>query len=368
MLKHSQVFRVFLPLFFCLLFSQAVVSQPIGAALYRNGERLAHDIVPGNAGHHFYGELEGPAWENKYCAWRMYVDKADRCAIDIIGKKTDDYVLEKFSNQSLDVHKNHDWGGDILKVGSTTGFGHIRLLVDGEWKKPEIPETVDSVEITIADSSVETPRIEIVYHGWQITDDSKISVSWILTTAWEQHATQCTVNIDGAYDGQVIAAMRKGDDRTEIYEKELGLFATFGEQNNMREAAGSSSDTLLLAIKTDPLLFDTVLETGSNYGVVMNTDDNGTATYQFVSSWQKCVDPVYRKADWRESAFVQPSTSIKQPVVRYSLGRGDIGMNDRQYDCTGRRGYSIDLTKPAAPRVIISGSGEKRAILRRLAP
>jgi len=97
-----------------------VAAEPNGAVLYRNGKRLGRHKVPPTAEHHYFGYLEGPAWENKYSAFRIYIDKDDRNALDIIGKYKEEAILQHFSDPSVDVRTVGAGGGSIAFVPQLT--------------------------------------------------------------------------------------------------------------------------------------------------------------------------------------------------------------------------------------------------------
>lgn len=77
-------------------------------------------------------QMEGPAWENEFIAFRNYYD--DRNGADIFGKRVTEPVLDKVGiNQ--DYHKLEDWGMDVLKVGNSLGAGAIALYIDNKLYK-----------------------------------------------------------------------------------------------------------------------------------------------------------------------------------------------------------------------------------------
>ncbi len=77
-------------------------------------------------------QMEGPAWENEFVAFRNYFD--DRNGADIFGKRITEPVLDKVGiNQ--DYHKLQDWGMDVLKVGNSLGAGAIALYVNDKMYK-----------------------------------------------------------------------------------------------------------------------------------------------------------------------------------------------------------------------------------------
>lgn len=290
-------------------------AEPVGALLMHENSRYGYYNVPGDAGHHYFNFLEGPAWENKYCAFRMYVDKDDRNAIDIFGKRSEGLILKDFNDASDDPHSNWSWGSDILKVGSAMGLGSFRLFNNGQWINPQLPETLDSLVLTIADSSVETPKVEVGYYGWNIGGGKKVTVLWTLSTSYEDRATHCELFIDGDYSGKVVAGMVNHHENTSnpnrntvsvIQEENPPLLATLGKQAGIPEGYTDSS---LMAIYTDDAYFDSFTKDGStNLGMVLTPDDEKKVRWSFAYSWVGEQDPLFRHADWKETLV--PPTGV----------------------------------------------------------
>ena len=292
-----------------------VYADPIGAVLLHEGTRYGHYNVPGNAAHHYFDLLEGPAWENKYCAFRMYIDMDDRNAIDIFGKLEEGSFLQNFDDASDDPHAMWSWGTDILKVGSAMGLGSFRLFNNGQWINPQLPETIDSLVITIADSSVETPQVRLGYYGWNIGGGNKITVVWTISTTYEERAVHCELSIEGNYSGKVVAGMvnhHENNDNpnrqtvTVIQDEEPPLLATLGKQSALPEGY---TDSLLMAIYTESSYFDSFAKDGTtNLGMVLAPDDDNKVKWSFAYSCVCEEDPLFRHEDWRDSLI--PPTAI----------------------------------------------------------
>ncbi|MCX7725735.1 MAG: DUF4861 domain-containing protein, partial [Chitinispirillaceae bacterium] len=103
--------KIYLTLVFWIssLYSNSILlAEPNGAVLYlENGTKLSRCNVPKDAKHHYFGYLEGPAWENKYSAFRVYIDKDNRNALDIIGKYKEEPILQYFKDPTVDHHNNY---------------------------------------------------------------------------------------------------------------------------------------------------------------------------------------------------------------------------------------------------------------------
>lgn len=72
-------------------------------------------------------QMEGPAWENEWIAFRNYYDA--RNGIDIFGKTSSGLVLDSVGVNGRTYHTLSSWGMDILKVGNSLGAGAIALKI-----------------------------------------------------------------------------------------------------------------------------------------------------------------------------------------------------------------------------------------------
>ncbi len=310
---------IILALLFMSALTESAIADPNGAVLYRNGQRLGRHKVPASAEHHYFGYLEGPAWENKYSAFRVYVDKDDRNALDIIGKFKEEAILQHFTDPSVDEHGDWPWGTDILSVGSSMGLGSFRLFENNNWINPQIPENLDSLVVTILDSSVQTPKVEIGYHGWNV-GGAKITATWTLTTNLDQRPTQCELAITGDYSGKVVVGMvnhRENNNNpnrssvTLIQDEDPPLLATLGKQGGLSEGY---ADTLLMAIAAEKSYFDSFVKQGTtNLGMVLKPDADKKVKWSFAYSWAREANPLFRDPDWKET-LVQ-TTAVLKPAA-----------------------------------------------------
>ncbi|MBN1761032.1 MAG: DUF4861 family protein [Chitinispirillaceae bacterium] len=335
-------------------------AEPNGAVLYRNGKRLGYHKVPSTAEHHYFGYLEGPAWENKYSAFRIYIDKDDRNALDIIGKYKEEAILQHFSDTSVDEHGDWPWGTDILKIGSSMGLGPFRLYTNNNWLNPQIPENLDSLVVTILDSSVQTPKVQIGYHGWNIGSGSKVTVLWTITTKNNERPTHCEVAITGSYTGKVVVGLTNHRENTSnpnrssvqlIQDEDKPLLATLGKQCGLQEGF---ADTCLMAVFTNKSYFDSFVKDGTvNYGMVLKPDADKKVKWSIAYSWAREANPLFRNANWKEQLtgttdilsaskndnvaghnFTINTRSIVTGGALFSLSGRLIGLNTNAYSIT----------------------------------
>ncbi len=298
------------------------IAEPNGAVLYRNGKRLGHINVPSTAAHHYFGYLEGPAWENKYCAFRYYIDQDDRNALDIIGKLKEEAILQHFSDTSVDEHASWPWGTDIFKINSSIGLGAFRLYLNNSWLNPQIPENLDSLVVTILDSSVQTPKVQIGYHGWNIGSGNKVTVVWTITTTLNERPTHCEVAITGNYTGKVVVGLTNHRDNTGnpnrtsvklIQDEDPPLLATLGKQGGLSEGF---ADTLLLAVFADKSYFDSFVKDGTvNYGMALKLDADKKAKWSLAYSWAREVTPLFRDPNWKNVLTNTTASRLHAPRI-----------------------------------------------------
>jgi hypothetical protein len=338
---------IFIAIFISFYFT-FLQAEPNGVVLYRNGARLSHCKVPSNAEHHYFGYLEGPAWENNYSAFRVYVDSADRNALDIIGKYKEEAILQYFIDPNLDEHSNNSWGTDIFKINSSTGLGSFRLYVNNQWLNPEINGNLDSLVITIIDSSTQTPKVQLGYYGWNIGGGTKVTVLWTITTTLNERPTHFEAAIIGNYSGKVVVGMTNHKDNTGnpnrgtiqlIQDTSKALLATLGKQGGLSEGF---DDTLLLAVFADKSYFDSfVNQTTVNYGMVLKPDADKKVKWSIAYSWAREANPLFRKSNWRD--LLAPTVGIRQSGQKVSGCKPIIHSQDQVRSLFTLSGRSLGI-------------------------
>lgn len=132
---------------------------------FKNVEGL--DVPQEVTDHSFYMRYEGPGWENRQIAYRLYLDW--RNAIDIFGKKTDSLVLPYIGKDGYSsYHDDAAWGQDILKAGKSLGIGGYGQMVgDSVVHFQEVGKTTAKIINTPNESGV-----DIDYKDWIVEDDA----------------------------------------------------------------------------------------------------------------------------------------------------------------------------------------------------
>lgn len=281
------------------LLNSFAVADNAGVVLMRTpGSHIYHDIVPVNAAHHFYTTIEGPSWENDHCCWRTYLDKDNRNCIDITGKKIYEPTLHHYDEATADVHAIHDWGTDVLVVGSTLGLGAFRLQYgDDTWRNPQLGVNIDSLVVDLIDTTYDSPKFMLAYRGWQITQSAKIDVFWTIETRKEMRSTMCELRIEGPLDNtRVVVGMTKHQGVQLIQDEESHNLITIGVQTEV-------NDSLMMAIHSDEEYFNSFTSQGDNHAMILDLDEDQIAKWAFVNSWVQEPDPLFKKPHWREDLF-----------------------------------------------------------------
>ncbi|MEH6659312.1 MAG: DUF4861 family protein [Leeuwenhoekiella marinoflava] len=232
--------------------------------------------------HSWYIRYEGPGWENKQTAYRLYLDW--RNAIDIFGKKVDTLVLPFVGTDGFDsYHNDAPWGQDILKAGKSMGIGgYGRFTGDTIAHFDEVKKTL--VEI---DNSVENSSVTIDYKGWKtgdVTTDLKSVISIFPEDRFLKAELTPSVSFDGLATGIV-----KFDDIPLMKETsengDWAYIATYGVQTLAGE-----NDKLGMAIfyKTDQAK---AVEGPYDHLVVFNPSTE-KQTYYINSAWDQEKDGI----------------------------------------------------------------------------
>ncbi len=369
--------KIFIVSLMISAFIASVQAAPCGAVLYRqnSGKHYSYYNVPETAIHHYFGYLEGPAWENKYCTYRFYVDSADRNPIDFIVKYKPVAILQYFDDPTTDEHNANSWGTDCFSLGTTMGLGPFRLFYNNQWINPRIGKggkNIDSMVITIPDSSTQTPKIVITYYGWNLGGGTKVTVIWTIATTYNERPTHCEVNIVGDYTGKVAVGItnnnKRGHPVTVIKDSSRVLLATIGLQGGKSEGF---TDTLLLAAFTSKKHFSSFADNSDNYGMLLTPDENQSVKWSFVYSMALETTPFYRGKNWQDSLFPVTKT-IKNIQLYHPINSGKqsalMGLSE-VFTMSGRKinlqYKTINMLIPKPYGVIIvrerDGSLQKRA-------
>ncbi|MFD2825052.1 DUF4861 family protein [Leeuwenhoekiella polynyae] len=232
--------------------------------------------------HSWYIRYEGPGWENKQTAYRLYLDW--RNAIDIFGKKVDTLVLPYVGTDGFDsYHNDAPWGQDILKAGQSMGIGgYGRFTGDTIAHFNEVEKTQVKV-----DNSNSSSSITIDYKGWK-TGDVTTDLESVIHIFPEDRFLKAELTPSVSFDG-LATGIVKFDDIPLMQETsetgEWAYIATYGVQTLAGE-----NDKLGMAIfyKTDEAK---AIEGPHDHLVVFNPSTE-KQTYYIHSAWNQEKDGI----------------------------------------------------------------------------
>ncbi|MFT2008204.1 DUF4861 domain-containing protein [Pontibacter sp. 13R65] len=178
-------------------------------------------------------QTDGPTWENDKVGFRHYLD--GRNSKDLFGKKTaamspDSVGISKTGAVEDNYHVMHDWGRDIMAVGSSVGIGGIALKIGENYPRLGIVagDTVNNVESTSFQILARGPvhsRMEIRYNNWKPanTDRSYTIVENPAITPG-MYAYQNTVKVTDGLQGDetLLIGMNNLDETFPLEEIQVG--------------------------------------------------------------------------------------------------------------------------------------------------
>jgi len=227
--------------------------------------------------HSWYIRYEGPGWENKQTAYRLYLDW--RNAIDIFGKKVDTLVLPFVGTDGFDsYHNNAPWGQDILKAGQSLGIGgYGRFTGDTIAHFNEVEKTKVKVDNSNSSSSV-----TIDYTGWK-TGDVTTDLESVISIYPEDRFLKAQLTPSVSFEGLATGIVKFDDIPLMQQTSENGKWAyiaTYGVQTLAGE-----NDKLGMAIfyKTD----EAKAVDGPHDHLVVFNPSTETQTYYIHSAWDQ---------------------------------------------------------------------------------
>tara|TARA_R110002012_G_scaffold290058_1_gene483488 strand:+ start:21210 stop:22217 length:1008 start_codon:yes stop_codon:yes gene_type:complete len=235
------------------------------------------EVPAAHTDHSWYIRYEGPGWENKQVAYRLYLDW--RNALDIFGKRVDTLVLPYVGQDGFDsYHENAPWGQDILKAGKSMGIGGY-----GRFTGDTIAH-FNTVEKTTAkvDNSDTVSTITINYTGWktgEVSTNLKSEISIFPQDRFLKISLTSESEIEGLATGIV-----KFDDIPLIEQAsengKWAYLATYGKQT-----LAGADDQLGMA-----LFYNTAqatLATGPDDHLVIFNPSVNTQTYYILAAWDQ---------------------------------------------------------------------------------
>jgi hypothetical protein len=226
--------------------------------------------------HSFDIRFEGPGFENKHIAYRLYLDW--RNAIDLFGKYSDTIVLPKIGLDGFDsYHEKCEWGSDILKVGKGMGIGSIGRLVNNEVLHFN---SVDSTFVKIENAKKQS-RVFVDYFGWN-TANEKIDLKSKLAVFSDEYYVKHTIITSKSTQGICTGIVKLKNlelIKVESTNKKWAYIATYGAQSMF-------SDNLGMAIFYEIASVENVTESVDDHLLVFKPSIEPISFY-FLGAWEK---------------------------------------------------------------------------------
>jgi hypothetical protein len=226
--------------------------------------------------HSFDIRYEGPGFENKHIAYRLYLDW--RNAIDLFGKYSDTIVLPKIGLDGFDsYHEKCEWGSDILKVGKGMGIGSIGRYVN---KEVLHFKNVDSTFVKVENAKKQS-GVSVDYFGWQ-TANEKINLKSKLTIVPNEYYVKHTITPSNSIQGICTGIVKLNN--LELLKKESAnkkwvYIATYGVQSMF-------SDSLGMAIFYETATVENLVE-GKDDHLIVFKPANAPISFYFLGAWEK---------------------------------------------------------------------------------
>ncbi|MFI8379448.1 DUF4861 family protein [Leeuwenhoekiella sp. NPDC079379] len=247
------------------------------------------EVPAAHTDHSWYIRYEGPGWENKQVAYRLYLDW--RNALDIFGKRVDTLVLPYVGQDGFDsYHENAPWGQDILKAGKSMGIGGY-----GRFTGDTIAH-FNTVEKTTAkvDNSDEASSVTINYTGWktgEVITDLKSEISIFP----EDRFLKISLTPGSAIEG-LATGIVKFDDIARIEQtSENGKWAYIATYGKQTLAGVDDQLGMALFYKTEQA---TVAEGPHDHLVVFNPSV-ATQTYYIIAAWDQEKDGITNEESFK---------------------------------------------------------------------
>lgn len=257
------------------------------------------ELPESHTDHSGFIKYEGPGWENKNVAYRLYLDW--RNAIDIFGKKVDTLVLPNVGQEGFDsYHEEAGWGMDILKAGKSMGIGgYGRYMNDTVAHFRNVENTTATINNLESSSSV-----DIFYEAWT-TGNETIDLDAKLTIFPEGRYTRVELSPSKEIEGLTTGIVKHGPEliKKQSHNGTWAYIATYGAQTLVND-----KDKLGMAVFYNTAQLDKQIE-GTDDHLVVFKPTTKTTTYYFLGAWEQEKDGLTNKED-----FVSQLDSLLQDL------------------------------------------------------
>jgi hypothetical protein len=268
------------------------------------------DYVPQTYAH-VSPRYEGPGWESKLVAYRLYLDY--RNAIDVFGKTEPGLSLSTYATPGYDYHELTDAGVDVLHIGDALGVGGFALWRDNGLVRPEI--CVRSTRV-IASGPVRA-IVEVAYLHWPAGVGGREADVTSRFTIWANHRwSEHSVVVDGLRDFRLatgIPKIERPGAPTVRTVRGRGYLGTWGAQSDAGEDLG-----LGVIYRTSDLA--TTAEDDLNHLLLFKGIATRPVTWWLVAAWEKESDPVTSVSGF--ASMLQHLESRLSTPVNITIGSG----------------------------------------------
>lgn len=241
--------------------------------------------------HSGYIRYEGPGWENKNIAYRLYLDW--RNGIDIFGKRVDTLVLPYVGGESLgSYHDDLPWGMDILKAGGSLGIGGFaRFVNDSLYHFENVGQTIAKVS-----NNDQFSEVDIQYNNWETSNETtnlKANLKIFPNDLFTRVQLTSPLSISGICTGMVrndsISTFRNED----FQNSNWTYIASYDKQSLSGE-----NDELGLALFFRKNDMAKIFEHKNDHLIVFKNRDS--ITYYFLAAWDQQPDGFKTKAEFKD--------------------------------------------------------------------
>jgi hypothetical protein len=230
---------------------------------------IPNEQVQGSA----WAHMEGPVWESDLVGYRFYLDARNR--VDIFGKSMPEMVLDTITQN---YHLIHNWGTDVLGVGTSLGMGSLAAVQNG------VVQTVDNWSARRFEIPVNGPLrsiIRMTYSDWNVFGRTVDVVSELEIHAGNRY-TEHRVTLTGNTDGLTLATGIVKHPPAEQLFQENGFNSTFAWTSGKQAYQG---DGLAMGVVI-PQTFQPEFRDNAVTHLYAFRPVNGHAVYRYTSAWE----------------------------------------------------------------------------------
>lgn len=272
-------------------------------------------------------QMDGPAWENDKMGFRQYFDGRNCC--DIFGKRIAEMVLDTVGinaegNPANTYQVIRKWGGDILSVADSFGFGGLAMQTPDSLIRMGVPAsfTEDVIDSTFYELVTEGPVRSIIrlkYEGWQINNNKinlceEISI-WAGKYGYEKKIQTSPLPQDYFLVSGIVSNLNTQPFMEEEYQGKQHAIMTHDQQT----VNGSFYLGMGLLVPVTNLIEtfhapDENADIMKTWCVKMKPDANGEYKFRAYAAWEM-RDKQFCKREAFAALIAHEAECINHPVV-----------------------------------------------------